>query len=119
MTTFSTAGCEFDISIGSTRRPAIGAAYSTVPVAIVALLLSLGPCPDRTYFKLIESGFPERKAIVIFGYEHSSPLIDITIAIEAFEAIASQVVGIELVERQWAKFSLLIHFVHQQGKVFG
>lgn len=28
-------------------------------------------------FKLIESGFPECKAIVIFGYEHSPPLIDI------------------------------------------
>jgi hypothetical protein len=32
--------------------------------------------------KLIESGFPERKAIVIFGYEHSPPLINITIAID-------------------------------------
>jgi hypothetical protein len=69
--------------------------------------------------KLIESGFAERKAIVIFGYEHSPPLIDITIAIESFEAIAKQVVGIELGARQSAKFDLLIHPVHQQGKVFG
>ena len=46
--------------------------------------------------KLIESGFPERKAIVVFGYEHSPLLIDITTAIESFEAIAEQVVGIEL-----------------------
>jgi hypothetical protein len=27
------------------------------------------------------SRFPERKAIVIFGYEHSPPPIDITVAI--------------------------------------
>jgi hypothetical protein len=70
-------------------------------------------------FKLIESGFPERKAIVIFGYEHSPPLIHITIAIESFEAIAKQVVGIELGARQSAMFGPLIHPVHQQGKVFG
>jgi hypothetical protein len=69
-------------------------------------------------FKLIESGFPERKAIVIFGYEHSPPIIEITTAVEAFEAIAKQVVGIELGERESAEFSPLIHPVHQQGKVF-
>jgi hypothetical protein len=46
--------------------------------------------------KLIQSGFTERNAVVIFGYEHSPPLIDITTAIESFEAIAKQVVGIEL-----------------------
>ena len=69
--------------------------------------------------KLIESGFPERKAIIIFGYEHSVPLIDITIAIESFEAIAKQVVGIELGARRSAEFAPLIHPVHQQGKVFG
>ena len=69
--------------------------------------------------KLIESGFTERKAIVVFGYEHSPPLIDISIAIESFEAIAEQAVGIELGEMQSAKFGPLIHPVHQQGKVFG
>jgi hypothetical protein len=69
--------------------------------------------------KLIESGFPERKAIIIFGYEHSPPLIDITIAIESFQAIAKQVVGIELGRRQSAAFGPLIHPVHQQGRVFG
>ena len=70
-------------------------------------------------FKLMESGFPERKAIVIFGYEHSPPLIDIAIVIDSFEAIAKQVVGIELGARHSATFGPLIHPVHQQGKVFG
>jgi hypothetical protein len=69
--------------------------------------------------KLIESGFFERKAILVFGYEHSLPLIDITIAIESFEAIAKQVVGIELGERYSAHFGPLIHPVHQRGEVFG
>ena len=69
--------------------------------------------------KLMESGLPERQAILIFGYEHSPPLIDITIAIESFEAIAKQVVGVEIGARQSAMFGPLIHPVHQQGKVFG
>jgi hypothetical protein len=60
-------------------------------------------------FKLIESGFPECKATVIFGYEHSPPLIDTTVAIESFEAIAKQTVGIELGARQSAEFGPLIH----------
>jgi hypothetical protein len=69
--------------------------------------------------KLIVSGFSERKALVIFGYEHSPPLIDIAVAVESFEAIGKEVVGIELGERYSAKFGPLIHPVHQQGKVFG
>jgi hypothetical protein len=47
------------------------------------------------------------------------PLIDTTVAIESFEAIAKQVVGIELGERYSAKFGPLLHRVHQQRKVFG
>jgi hypothetical protein len=42
-----------------------------------------------------------------------------SIAIESFEAIAKEVVGIELGERYSAMFGPLIHPVHQQGKVFG
>src|SRR5215212_6896353 len=44
---------------------------------------SIGDC-----IKLIESGFLESKAILVFGYEHSQPQIDITTAIESFEKIA-------------------------------
>jgi hypothetical protein len=75
---------------------------------------SIGDC-----IKLIESGFSERKAIVVFGYEHSPPLIDITTAVESFEVIPKQVVGIELSERYSAQFGPLIHPVHQQGKLLG
>jgi len=69
--------------------------------------------------KLIEFGFTERKAIIVFGCQHSPPLIDISIAIKSFEDIAKQVVGIELGARQTAKFGPLIPPVHQQGKLFG
>jgi hypothetical protein len=69
--------------------------------------------------KLMESNFTERKAVIIFGYEHSPPQIDIITAVRSFEMIAKQVVGIELGERQSAMFGSLIHPVHQQGKVFG
>ncbi len=58
-------------------------------------------------------------AKIVFGYEHSPPQIDITIAIDAFEVIAKQLVDIELGERQSAKFGPLVHPVHQQGKLFG
>ncbi len=75
---------------------------------------SIGDC-----IKLIESAFSERKAVVVFGNEHSPPQIDITTAIESFEVTAQQVVGIELGERHFAGFGPLIHPVHQQGKLFG
>ena len=75
---------------------------------------SIGDC-----IKLMNSGFSERKAVVIFGYEHSPPLIAITTAIESFEVVAKEVVGVELSARQWAEFGQLIHPVHQQGKMFG
>lgn len=75
---------------------------------------SIGDC-----IKLIESGFSERKAIVVFGYEHSPPQIDIVTAIESFEVVAKEVVRVELSERHSAEFGPLIHPVHQQGRIFG
>jgi hypothetical protein len=75
---------------------------------------SVGDC-----IKLIESGFSERKAIVVFGYEHSPPQIDLTTAIESFEIVAKDIIGIDLSERYSAEFGPLVHPVHQQGRVFG
>ena len=75
---------------------------------------SVGDC-----IKLIESGFFERKAIVVVGYEHSPPQIDNVTAIESFEVVAKEVVRVELSERHSAEFGPLVHPVHQQGKVFG
>jgi len=75
---------------------------------------SIGDC-----IKLIGSGFSENRAVIVFGYEHSPPQVDITRAIESFEVIAKEVVGAKLGERHSAVFGPLIHPVHQQGKVFG
>jgi hypothetical protein len=74
---------------------------------------SIGDC-----IKLLKSGFSERKAVIVFGYEHSRPQIDITAAIESFEVVTERVVGIELSERYQREFGPLIHPVHKQGKVF-
>jgi hypothetical protein len=75
---------------------------------------AIGDC-----IKLIRSGFVERKAIIVFGYEHSPPRIDISAAINSFEVVARQVVKINLGEQYSARFGPLVHPVHQQGRLFG
>ena len=75
---------------------------------------SIGDC-----IKLATSGFPERKAIVVFGYEHVPPQIKLETGIQAFELIARSVVRIHLSARCEVTFGPLIHPIHQQGSVFG
>lgn len=75
---------------------------------------SIGDC-----LKLSGSGFLERKAVVVFGYEHIPSQVDLDLAIDSFEVVAKQAVGIELGNRHYAEFGPLIHPVHQHGKVFG
>jgi hypothetical protein len=45
---------------------------------------SIGDC-----FKLAQSNFAERKAVIVFGYEHTPPQIDLETAIRAFELLES------------------------------
>ncbi len=75
---------------------------------------SLGDC-----LKLLESDLPVRKAVVIFGYEHSPPQVRLDPAIAAFELIASKVVGVRLGPRAHARRDGLVHPVHQVLRVFG
>jgi hypothetical protein len=75
---------------------------------------SIGDCR-----KLSESGFSERKAIVVFGYEHTPPRIPLNRAIQAFESITRHVLDIRLGPREQAELLGLIHPVHQQGRVYG
>lgn len=75
---------------------------------------AIGDC-----FKLRNSGFAEQKAIIVFGYEHTPPLIDLDVAVRSFEAIAQTVVGFEIGPRVTAMVTGLIHTYHQQAKVFG
>lgn len=69
--------------------------------------------------KLLESGIPERKGIIVIAFEHEQPQIDLEIIIQAFEAIARGVVRIPLGSRQSVRVTGLIHPVHQRAIVYG
>jgi len=69
--------------------------------------------------KLSASGFAERRAIVVFGYEHEPPVIRLDPAVRAFERIAEGVLGLSLEPVEEAKAERLIHPVHQRARVFG
>jgi hypothetical protein len=74
---------------------------------------SLGDC-----LKLLSLNIPERKAVVVVGYEHDPPQISLKPLIESFELIASQVLGIQLGQRVAETRKSLVHAVHQQLTVF-
>ncbi len=75
---------------------------------------SLGDC-----LKLMEMEIPEKKAVVIFGYEHEPSLVPLDPAIHAFELIARQILVLPIGERITARRTGLIHPVHQVLRVFG
>jgi hypothetical protein len=75
---------------------------------------SLGDC-----LKLLKANLPVRKAVVIFGYEHSPAQVSLDPAISAFELIALEVLGIELGPKHHAIREGLVHPVHQVLRVFG
>lgn len=75
---------------------------------------SLGDC-----LKLIEANLPERKAVVIFGYEHSPAQTSLGPAISAFELIAMNILKIKLGPKCQAIRQGLVHPVHQLLRVFG
>lgn len=70
-------------------------------------------------YKLLESGFQEHLAIIVFGFEHTPPRIPLETAILAFELIAGKVCRFKLSERSQESFLGLIHRHHQQGIVYG
>ncbi len=69
--------------------------------------------------KLQNSEFDERLGILIFGYEHKPPRVNLDVAVNCFEIICKQVLRIHLGHRCFSEFSNLIHPSHQHGKVFG
>lgn len=75
---------------------------------------SIGDC-----LKLLASGLSERKAVLIFGYEHSPPQVKIEQAVLGFELLAAQLLAIRLSHRHRATRTKLIHPVHQQLQVYG
>ncbi len=75
---------------------------------------SLGDC-----LKLQLCGLPERKGIIVFGYEHAQAVIPLDAAVRSFELLASQVMQINLTPRIERRIDGLIHPVHQVLRVFG
>jgi hypothetical protein len=75
---------------------------------------SLGDC-----LKLLATKLPEKKAVVIFGYEHAQTQVSLDTAISAFETIAANVMAIRLGPRIHVKREGLLHPVHQTLRVFG
>jgi hypothetical protein len=75
---------------------------------------AIGDC-----LKLTRSEFAEQKGVIIYGFEHSPPKIQLEPAIRAFEIITEQVMGIQLGPRHVAHFDGLMHPVFQQGVVYG
>jgi hypothetical protein len=75
---------------------------------------SLGDC-----LKLIQCGLSERKAIVIFGYEHCPAQVCIEPAIASFELLAREIMKLRLGNRVEELREHLVHPVHQQLRVYG
>jgi hypothetical protein len=69
--------------------------------------------------KLADSKFGERKAIIVYGFEHQPPKIDLETAVRCFEVVCTEVVRIQLSPRLRGEFLDLIHPYHRHGKVFG
>jgi len=74
---------------------------------------TIGDC-----YKLTNYPGPEKRAVVVIGYEHTPPKIDLTPLVTAFEAIARQALGFRLSERVEIKREGLIHPVHRALRLF-
>jgi hypothetical protein len=68
--------------------------------------------------KLLRYSGPERRAVIVIGYEHVPTRIDLTPLIESFQTIATHVLHIKLSERIEVRRGGLIHPVHQSLRVF-
>jgi hypothetical protein len=70
---------------------------------------AIGDC-----LRLLGLSVPERKAVVVVGYEHTPPNIPLTPLLHAFEVVAAQVAGVKLDERIRVDRPGLVHPIHQQ-----
>jgi hypothetical protein len=67
--------------------------------------------------KLMKHFGEERKSVIVIGYEHTPPRIELTPLLSAFECIARDIAGIALGPRIASVRSSLIHPIHQQVSV--
>jgi hypothetical protein len=75
---------------------------------------SLGDC-----IKLLASGLSERKAVVIFGFEHTPTQVPLETALSGFELLARELLSLRLSSRHEVLRKGLVHPVHQQLRVYG
>lgn len=75
---------------------------------------SIGDC-----LKLLSSGRTERRAILVFGYEHDPARIALDPCIAGFELLARTLFGIRLSERVEEVRKPLVHPEHQVLRMFG
>ena len=75
---------------------------------------SLGDC-----MKLLVSNLPERKGIIVFGYEHDEAVVPLDPAVRAFELLAKEIMQVKLTTRIERRVDKLVHPVHQVLRVFG
>ena len=64
--------------------------------------------------KLQQLDCPERKVVVVIGYEHTPPRIALERLLKAFELVATDVTGVRIGRRIQVTRSGLCHPVHQQ-----
>lgn len=75
---------------------------------------SLGDC-----MKLLTAGLPERKGVIVFGYEHREAVVPLDPAIRSFELLAAEIMQVKLTPRIERRVDKLVHPVHQILRVFG
>ena len=73
----------------------------------------LGDC-----VKLVGLNIPEKKAVIVIGYEHDPPKISLQPLIRSFEILAKEIMNINLSPRIEERRKNLVHPVHQQLAVF-
>ena len=69
--------------------------------------------------KLAGSDFDERKALMVIGYEHDPPKIEVGTAVEALELITEEVQGVQLGPRHESSAENLVHDVFERSTVYG
>jgi hypothetical protein len=68
--------------------------------------------------KLAKLEVPERRAVVVVGYEHAPPQVDLGPLVRAFELISANISGVRLGPRVELKRKGLIHRHHQVLRLF-
>jgi hypothetical protein len=73
---------------------------------------AIGDC-----LRLFGLSLPERKAVIVVGYEHTPPKVSLTPLFRAFEVVAEHVTSVRLGEQIRVGRLGLVHPIHQQVTV--